>query len=165
MLVMLVAFSSGVFAHDHHWNHGDTSGDKRHKSFDEGYESSIKHFDDGFLLFPGGEIGFGTGVKSVSLGVNIGYKSGLFLIGTALRGQIVNIDYVNYQTVPLTLNICGLSYSIIPETSNSQNDKKLQGWLIGYGIGGKMTFGQLVESDPSTNTKKEFLTLTFGYGF
>ena len=165
MIVMLVAFSSGAFAHDHHWDHEDASGDYRHKSFGEGYESGIKKFDDGFLLFAGGEIGLGLGVRSASLGLNFGYKSGLFLIGTALRGQIVNIDYVNYQTLPLTLNIGGLSYSVIPETSNSQNDKKLKGWSLGYGGGGTFTFGQLVETDPTTNTKKEYLTLNMGYGF
>jgi len=80
----------------------------------------------------------GSGVLSGSLGLNIGYKSGLFLIGTSLRGQIVNIDHVNYQFIPLGLNICGLSYSLIPETGNSQNGKKLKGWSVGYAMGGKL---------------------------
>ena len=165
MFLVIVSFSSGAFAHDHHWDHEEVSGDQRHKSFSEGYESNMKRFDDGFLFFPGGEIGFGSGLRSASLGINIGYKSGLFLIGTSLRGQVVNIDHVNYQALPFTLNIGGLSYSVIPESSNSQNDKKLQSWSLGYGMGGKFAFAQMVESDPTTSTKKEFLTLNFGYGF
>jgi len=165
MIVMLAAFSQGAFAHDHHWDHGDASGDQHPKSFGEGYESAIKHFDDGVIFFPGAEIGFGSGSTSFSLGLNFGYKSGLFMIGTALKGQIVNIDHVNYQVMPLTLNLFGLSFSKFSETSNNQNDKTLRGSSLGFGLKGKLAFGQMVEYDPVTNSEKEFLTLNFGVGF
>ncbi len=164
LLVLIIGFSSSAFAYKRHWREWDASGDHP-KSFREGYERKMKRFDDGFLVFPGAEIGMGSGALSAALGVNVGYKKGLFVVGTALKGQVINIDHVNYSFMPYTLNICGLSYSVIPETSNSQNDKKLKGSFIGYGMGGKLTFGQLVESDPADNTEKEFLTINVGFGF
>ena len=165
MLVLVVAFSSSALAYSRHWNHGDASGDHYPKSFGKGYESKMKRIDDGFIVFPGAEIGMGSGTLSAALGVNLGYKNGLFVIGTALKGQVINIDDVNYQFMPYTLNICGLSYAVIPETSNSQNDKKLKGWALGYGMGGKLTFAQMIETDPNTNTEKEYLTINIGFGF
>jgi len=137
-MLLMIAISSNMFAHSRNWGWQDTSGDQHPKSFQEGYERKMSRLEDGFVFFPGAEIGMGSGVLSGSLGLNIGYKSGLFLIGTSLRGQIVNIDHVNYQFIPLGLNICGLSYSLIPETGNSQNGKKLKGWSVGYAMGGKL---------------------------
>ena len=164
LLVLMVGFTSSAMAHKGRWHQWDASGDHP-KSFRDGYERKMKRFDDGFVVFPGAEIGMGSGALSGALGVNFGYKKGLFVVGTALKGQIVNINDVNYSFMPYTLNICGLSYSVIPETSNSQNDKKLEGWQVGYGMGGKLTFGHLVESDPDDNTEKEFLTINVGFGF
>jgi len=164
-LLLMVSMSSNMFANNRNWGWQDTSGDQYPKSFQGGYERKMSHLEDGFVFFPGAEIGMGSGALSGSLGVNIGYKSGLFLIGTSLRGQIVNIDHVNYQFIPLGLNICGLSYSLIPETGNSQNDKKLKGWSVGYAMGGKLTFSQMIETDPDTNIQKEYLTINLGVGF
>jgi hypothetical protein len=165
MLVMIVGFSSAAFAYKGHWHERDASSDHHPKSFRKGFQSKMKRIDDGFLVFPGAEIGMGSGTLSAALGVNMGYKKGSFVIGTALKGQVINIDHVNYTFMPYTLNISGLSYSMIPETSNSQNDKKLKGWMVGYGLGGKLTFGQLTETNPDTNTEKEFLTINVGFGF
>jgi hypothetical protein len=166
MFVLVVAFSSSALADGRDWRHGDASGDHHHpKSFGQGYKSKMKRIDDGFIVFPGAEFGMGSGTLSASLGVNFGYKKGLFLLGTAVKGQVVNIDHVNYTFMPATLNICGLSYSVIPETSNAQNDKKLKGWSIGYGMGGKLTFAQLIETDPVTHTEKDYLTINVGFGF
>lgn len=165
IFLLMTSFSSGVFAHNQHWEWQDASGDQPPRSFQDGYERKMKHLEDGFIFFPGAEIGVGSGVLSASLGINIGYKSGLFLIGTSLSGQVVNIDQVNYQFIPVGLNICGLSYSVIPETGNSQNDKKLKGWSVGYAMGGKLTFSQMIETDPDTKIQKEYLTVNFGVGF
>ena len=162
-VTLTVVFAPGAFAHDGFWK--DASGDRRPKSFSEGYSRKMKHFKDGVVFFPGAELGLGSGALSASLGVNAGYKSGLFFIGTSLRGQIVNIDKANYQFVPYTINICGLSYSAIPETSNSVNDRKLKGWSIGYAMGGKLTFSQLIETDPKSDTDREYLQVNFGIGF
>ena len=164
VFLLMVSISSGVFAHNRHWGWKDASGDQPPRSFQDGYDRKMKHLEDGFIFFPGAEIGVGSGVFSGSLGINMGYKSGLFLIGTSLSGQIVNIDRVNYQFIPIGLNICGLSYSVIPETGNSQNDKKLKGWSIGYAMGGKLTFSQMIETDPDTNAQKEYSTVNFGVG-
>ncbi|MBU2646015.1 hypothetical protein KKI24_15015 [bacterium] len=165
LLALIVGFSSSASAYQGHWRERDASGDHYPKSFKEGYEYKMKRFDDGFVLFPGAEIGMGSGALSAAIGLNIGYKSGLFLIGTSLKGQVINIDHVNYAFMPYTLNVSGVSYSMIPETSNSQNDKKLKGWSIGYGMGGKLTFAQLVETDPVTQVEKEYLTINIGFGF
>ena len=168
LIILVAAFSSSAMAHGyrHNWRHyGDASGDHYPKSFDKGYESKMKRFDDGFVVFPGAEFGMGSGALSAALGVNFGYKKGLFLIGTSVKGQVINIDHVNYVFMPATLNICGLSYSVIPETSNTHNEKKLKGWSIGYGMGGKLTFAQLIETDPVTDTEKDYLTINIGFGF
>ncbi len=164
-VAIITAFSPNAFAHFKHWDDHDASGDYQHKSFGDGYSYEMKQIEDGFIIFPGLEIGVGSGTLSGSLGVNVGYKIGHFLVGTSLRGQVVNIDKVNYQFIPYTINICGLSYSVIPETSNSINDKKLKGWALGYAVGGKFTFGQMVETDPNTDEEREFLTMNFGFGF
>lgn len=123
------------------------------------------HKKDGWLVFPAAEIGMGSGTLSASLGVSLGYRSGHFMLGTSLRGQVVNIDRVNYQFMPYTINVSGLSYSLIPETGNSQNNKTLRGQSLGIGMGGKLTFGQLIEKDPDTNREQEYLTINFGVGF
>jgi hypothetical protein len=137
-IAVLMGLSTTVFAHGHRWR--DASGDEPPKSFREGYAHGIKRFDDGFVFFPGAEIGLGSGALSASLGINLGYKYGFFFAGTSLKGQVVNIDRVNYRFMPLTLNVSGLSVSLIPETGNDQNRKKLKGQSIGLGLGGKLSF-------------------------
>lgn len=164
MLALLVGFSSSAFAFKRHWHDQDATGDHP-RSFRDGYKKKLSYIDDGFVVFPGAEIGMGSGALSAALGVNLGYKKGMFVVGTALKGQVINIDHVNYTFVPYVLNISGVSYTVIPETSNSRNDKKLEGWMLGYGLGGKLTFGQLIETDPTDNSKKEFLTINVGVGF
>lgn len=163
MIVFISTISTSAFAH---WHGGkDASWDARHKSFGEGYSEGMRRFDDGFMFFPGGEIGMGSGALTGALGINVGYKTGLFFIGTSIKGQVVNIDRVNYSFMPYTLNICGLSYSVLPETTNSQNDRKLKGQSIGFAMGGKFTIGQMTETDPDTDSEQEFLVFTFGFGF
>ncbi|MCP4752552.1 MAG: hypothetical protein GY866_16810 [Proteobacteria bacterium] len=162
-LSVLTVFASPALAHGRHWH--DASGDEKPKSFRHGYSHKMKMIEDGFILFPGGEIGMGSGALTASLGVNVGYKYAGFFAGTALKGQVVNIDRVSYRFMPATLNICGLSVSVIPETSNSVNDKKLKGQSIGFGLGGKLSFSHMVESDPNTDSKKEYLVISLGFGF
>jgi len=162
-LTLWLVLSSTALAFGHHWR--DASGDERPASFREGYGHGMKRIDDGFLVFPGLEIGAGSGALTASLGVNLGYKRGYFFAGTALKGQVVNIDRTNYRFMPLTLNISGLSVSVIPETGNDQNDKKLKGQSIGIGFGGKLSFTQLIETDPVTDTEEEFLVISLGFGF
>lgn len=147
------------------WEKSATSGDEKSRSFSRRHDFGSKHGEDGWLAFPAVELGMGSGTLSASLGVAFGYKSGHFLIGTSLRGQVVNIDRVNYQFMPYTVNVSGLSYSLIPETTNAQNNKTLRGQTLGIGMGGKLTFGQLIEKDPDTNTEQEYLTINFGTGF
>jgi hypothetical protein len=163
LTVFLSVTASQAFAHDWRWK--DASGDEMSKPYHHGYSHKMKKIDDGFIIFPGGEIGAGTGALTASLGVNVGYKYGMFFAGTSLKGQVVNIDHVNYLFMPATLNIMGLSYSVIPETGNSQNDTTLKGQSIGIGMGGKLSFSQMVESDPVTDTEKEYLVISFGCGF
>ena len=163
LLVLIVGVSSSAFAHNHHWD--DASGDEIPKSFGKGYAKKMARIDDGFIIFPGAEVGMGSGTLSAAVGLNVGYKYDLFFIGTALKGQVVNVNRVNYQFMPYTVNICGLSYSVIPETGNTQNDKKLKGWSIGYAMGGKFVVSQMSEHDPDTDTEEEYLAFTFGFGF
>ena len=162
-LVTVTLISTSAYAHGHHWY--DASGDEMPESFHHGFSKKMGEIDDGLICFPGAEIGTGSGALTASLGINVGVKYGLFFAGTAFKGQVVNIDHVNYRFMPATLNIMGLSYSVIPETSNSQNDKKLKGQSIGFGLGGKLTFSQLVETDPLTDSEKEFLVISLGFGF
>jgi hypothetical protein len=163
LLVLISAFSSTAFGFGHY--RSDASCDESPRSFSHGYSEKMDQIDDGFVFFPGFEIGMGSGALTTSLGVNIGYKKGLFFAGTSLKGQVVNIDHVNYQFIPASLNISGLSVSRIPETSNSQNEKKLEGWSVGFGLGGKLSFTQLVETDPDTEIEKEYLMVSLGFGF
>lgn len=143
----------------------DSSDDHHEMSFKKGFSKKMSRIDDGFLIFPGAEVGFGSGALSAAVGLNVGYKYGLFAVGTSLKGQVVNIDRVNYQFVPYVINISGLSYTVIPETSNDQNNRKLKGWAVGMGMGGKLTFSQLIEEDPDNDTKEEFLMINLGVGF
>ena len=163
LTLFLTATASQALAHDHHWR--DASSDDMPKSFHHGYSHKMKKIDDGFIVFPGAEIGTGSGALTAAMGVNVGYKYRMFFVGTSLKGQVVNVDHVNYLFMPATLNIMGLSYSVIPETTNSQNDKKLKGQSVGFGLGGKLSFSQLVETDPVSDTEKEFLVISLGFGF
>ena len=164
-MALLTIVASPAFAHSRHWNDCDATGDEMPKSFKRGFSHGMKKIDDGFKVFPGAEIGTGSGALTASVGLNLGYKYGWFFAGTSLKGQVVNIDHVNYQFMPATLNIMGLSYSVIPETANSQNEKKLKGQSIGFGMGGKLSFSQLIEMDPVTDTEKEYLVISIGVGF
>ncbi len=163
-LVVISMFSTTAFGFGYHHD-DDGSCDTKPRSFRKGYAEKMDRIDDGFVFFPGLEIGMGSGALSASLGLNLGYKRGLFFAGTALRGQVINIDRVNYQFVPPTLNISGLSVSRIPETENSQNNRTLEGWSVGFGMGGKLSFTQLVEKDPDTDTEEEYLMIGLGFGF
>ena len=164
IVLMITTFSVPAFA----WckpTRGDASRDTEVRDWHHGCHESGRFFEDGFKIFPGAEIGVGSGALSASLGVNIGYKSGWFFAGTALKGQVVNIDRVNYRFMPASLNIMGLSMSVIPETGNDQNDKKLTGQSIGFAYGGRIAFAQLKEKDPVTGTEEEYLMIQLGIGF
>ena len=161
--VFLTVSASQAFAADWKWK--DASGDEIRKAFCDGKPHKKEKMEDGFKFFPAIEIGQGTGASTASLGLSVGYKYGYFFMGTSLRGQVVNIDQVNYQFMPATLNLMGLSYSVIPETPNDQNEKKLKGQSIGFGFYGKLTFTQLIETDPVTDLEKDYLVVSIGLGF
>lgn len=133
--------------------------------FSDEYAREMGRSFSGLLIFPGVEIGMGSGTLSAALAINLGFHKGGFVIGTALKGQVINIDRVNYQFMPYTLNIIGVSYSRIPETSNNINQKTLEGWSLGYAKGGKFSFSLLTETNPVDNSKKEYLTFGLGLGF
>lgn len=164
-LVLFIVTGSYAMADCGNWGSRDASGDECKPWFCDGDHRDKTIFDNGFIIFPGAEIGGGSDTLTAALSLNLGYKYNKFVIGTSLKGQIVNIDRVNYSFMPYTINISGLSYSVIPETANDQNDKTLKGWSIGLAMGPKLSFSQLVETDPDTDRQEEFLVIAIGAGF
>jgi hypothetical protein len=165
LIVLFIATGSYAMADCRDWGRKDASGDECRPWFCDEDHRDTKLFDDGFIIFPGAEIGTGSGALTAALSLNLGYKYSKFVIGTSIKGQIINIDRANYSFMPYTINISGLSYSVIPETTNEQNDKKLKGWSIGLAMGPKLTFSQLIETDPNTDSQEEFLVIAIGAGF
>ena len=129
-LIAISVFTFPVMALDRDWHDASCDEAPYFYRHGDGRHMEMKFFEDGFKVFPGG-----------------------------------NIDRVNYTFMPLTLNIMGLSMSVIPETSNSVNDKTLKGQSIGFAMGGKLSFSQLIETDPDTDTQNEYLVISLGFGF